>query len=416
MKQVLKNALAWLFKHGIAAGVFVGVFGIAAILFFSGHWPFPSKSGDRRAHLSFPAGGPAEFLYLDNSRVAAYLAQIVGGTFASEEQSSKVSDTAETKLALQEAVQLGTSTSEEHTLSRVVTPTAAAEYFELLFDLEHEPGRRGSDGVRDISISYFHRDVEGLSEGQFVRFQTHGLRPPIYLNPYLAARQRTTMQALFPRSREQDAPLEVSRQRKRIRHFRRQLGRNPRVTFKLRPLYPAQIEAIKARWQGPVEETAGARAKAFAKARVHTECRRARERRREHGENKQERRRRGKAVYLLPLDARRLTRERSLMKYGGGDFTVVGKVVRVFPEHGDKLYPAYIDSFTRETWEQPLAHAPKKLLCRTDPNCRKLALRKKFKEARKQIAESRCNDLAAVRGQTEIPMRGAVILPIAIYK
>src|SRR5689334_6105535 len=30
---------------------------------------------------NFPAGGPAEFMYLDSGRVAAYLAQVNGGSF-----------------------------------------------------------------------------------------------------------------------------------------------------------------------------------------------------------------------------------------------------------------------------------------------------------------------------------------------
>jgi hypothetical protein len=302
----------------------------------------------------------------------------------------------------------------------VVTPTAAAEYFELLFDLEHEPGPPQSEGVDNVRLSYFHQDVENLAEGQFVRFQTHGLRPPIYLNPYLAARQRVTMQALFPRAREKERPGEVDRQRKRIKHFRRELGRNPRVIFKLRPLYPAQIQAIKKKRQqkgnGGTARPPGEAAEAFGHSHLRKGCEKAKHLGLRPGESEPQSPTRRQAVYLMPLDARRLTRERSLMKYGGGTFTVVGKVVRVFPEDGNDLYPAYIDSYTRETWEQPLAHAPRKLLCRTEPDCRKLAVDQKVGEAERQIRKARCEDLAALRGQTEIPVRGAVILPIAIYK
>jgi hypothetical protein len=381
-------------------------------------WPFEEHTD--RPHLSFPAGGPAEFLYLDNGRIVAYLAQIEGGTFASEERSSKVSKSAEGKVTLNQVLQAGVARSEENTVSRVVTPTAAAEYFELLFDLEHEPGPENSEGVDNVRLSYFHEDMEGLDEGQFVRFKTHGLRPPIYLNPYLAARQRVTMQALFPRSREKEAPGEVSRQRKRIRHFRRQLGRNPRVIFKLRPIYLGQLEAIenehgedgKSRTPPPTEESA----KAFGASQQRKRCEKAPHPKLSPGESEPKSPTRRQAVYLMPIDARRLTRERSLMKYGGGTFTVVGKVVRIFPEDGNHQYPAYIDSYTRETWEQPLAHAPRKLLCRTEPTCRRLAVDSRFGKAERQIRRARCEDLAALRGQTEIPVRGAVILPIAIYK
>lgn len=416
----MDGLLSALSKHwkplavGGLAVVAVGAFVLAE----GHHWPFDRPSD--RPHLSFPAGGPAEFLYLDSGRVVAYLAQIEGGTFASEERSSKVSESAEGKIALNQVLQAGVSRSEENTVSRVVTPTAAAEYFELLFDLEHEPGPPESEGVENVRLSYFHQDMESLTEGQFVRFRTHGLRPPIYLNPYLAAKQRVTLQALFPPSREKDRPGEVDRQRQRIEHFRQELGRNPRVIFKLRPLYPAQIEAIKKELREGANEAAPAPtrepAKAFARSHLRKGCEKARHPRLGPGESEPQSPTRRQAVYLMPLDARRLTRERSLMKYGGGTFTVVGKVVRVFPEDGNDQYPAYIDSYTRETWEQPLAHAPRKLLCRTEPDCRKLAVDQKLGEAERQIRKARCEDLAALRGQTEIPVRGAVILPIAIYK
>ena len=124
--------------------------------------------------------------------------------------------------------------------------------------------------------------------------------------------------------------------------------------------------------------------------------------------------------YLMPLDARLLTKERSLVKFGGGTFTVVGKVVRIFPEPGDAQEPAYIDSQTRETWEQPLLHAPKKLICSTNAQCRRKSDRHPGDGhvAVTELAtrESRCEDLAALKDQTEIPVRGAVILPVAIYK
>jgi hypothetical protein len=417
----------WKVIAGAVAGVVIVAIG--AVLYSNESWPFEKSQG--HVHLGFASGGPAEFLYLDSGRVIAYLAQIDGGTFASKEQTDKVSETLEGKVALQEFLQAGATKDEEHTISRVVTPTAAAQYFELLSDLENEPGQPGSVGVDNIGLGQFSSEVKGLEEGQFVRFETHKLRPPIYLNPYLAARQRTTMEALFPRDPGQAETAKVHLQRVRIHYFRHELGRNPRVTFKVQPLYPKQVEGIvKRRKRARKRQAEGvsapaASAPALAEEATHAspkaarrrarKCQLARNRRRHGSETKLEVRRREQAVYLMPLDARRLTRERSLIKYGGGTFTVVGKVVRVFPEHGDSLYPAYIDSSTRETWERPLASAPSKLLCRTDPSCRKVARRSAAK-AEARIEETRCSDLAALRGQTEIPVRGAVILPIAIYK
>jgi hypothetical protein len=85
------------------------------------------------------------------------------------------------------------------------------------------------------------------------------------------------------------------------------------------------------------------------------------------------------STYLLPMDAAFLTTERSLLKYGGGKFTVVGKIVRVFPGPGDQHEPAYIDR-------------------------------------REAADEARATVLAALARQTTIEQRGAVILPVAIYK
>lgn len=120
-------------------------------------------------------------------------------------------------------------------------------------------------------------------------------------------------------------------------------------------------------------------------------------------------------LYLMPLNARLLTRERSLLKFGGGEFTVVGKMVRLFPEPGDGHAPAYIDSPTLETWEEPLAHAPLRLLCDTDPEC-KNEEQQLGGVSQATIDASRQRDLSALREQTEVADRGAVILPIAIYK
>ena len=393
-------------------------------------------------HLDFPAGGPAEFLYLDRGRVIAYLAQIEGGTIASEQLSSKHSDSVETKLTLKEIAQFGTSSTNEDSLAREVTPTTAAEYFELLFDLEHEPGGNGEPaGVTKIGLGRFNSDVKNLTEGQFVTFRTHGLRAPIYLNPYLATRQRTTLETLFPPpARASVAPARAHRQRERALHFRHRLGKNPRVVFELRPLEHDEVKAIRkqrrtkgegleaARSPGPatggVSATEGHSGPVPVPAsgaipRPLDTCQKARrheeKRKRPHRMTPEKEKERRHVLYLMPMDARLLTRERSLIKFGGGDFTVLGKVVRVFPEDGDGQSPAYIDSPTRETWEQPLTHAPLKLLCGTDAKCKKLSHRHP-KATQAEIRESRCSDLEALREQTEIPQRGAVILPVAAYK
>jgi hypothetical protein len=206
--------------------------------------------------------------------------------------------------------------------------------------------------LNEVGLRFFNRDIAHLHEGAFVAFQSTALLSPQYLNPYLAVREEHTIETMFP-----DSP----RERKRAKEFSGTAGTDPRVVFALQ--------------------------------------------------------RKG-STYLLPMDAAFLTTERSLLKYGGGKFTVVGKVVRVFPGPGDQHEPAYIDSPTRETWEQPLKRAPEDLLCRTNPNCvDKMRNEKMTETGRSEAAEeARATVLEALARQTTIEQRGAVILPVAIYK
>jgi hypothetical protein len=346
------------------------VLALVAILLFLG-----STGGRNRLDPKFPANGPAEFLYLDGNRVLAYLAQFDGGTFTTKKLTSKASETEGGKLAVQSAVELEQSSTAEESISKEIRATAAGNYIELLAKLEglHE-------GLRTIGLRQFKHQVSQLEEGQFVRFQTHALRPPIYLNPYLAVRQRETLATLFPLPPRGDPEREKVRlQRAKARRFRKRVGRDPRVVFALRPQNEKELN----------EETLDS------------------EEEEDH------------VQYLMPMDAGLLTRERSLIKFGGGDFTVVGKVVRVFPEGGDDNRPAaYVDSPTLETWQQPLARAPLKLLCRTDPECAEV-LHDRGAGPEQRIAaigEARGKEIEALEEQTRIVKRGAVILPIAIYK
>ena len=360
--------MEWAKKHGwrlvtafLAAVVTVAV--LVPLLFDGGS-----------AEPKFPANGPAEFLYLDGNRVLAYLAQFDGGNFTTKKLTSKSSDTVNAKVSVQSAFELGDTSQQEESTSKEIKATAAGNYIELLAKLESL-----DEGLDTIGLARFKHDISELTEGQFVRFETHSLRPPVYLNPYLAARQPETLATLFPLPRKGEPGRErVEAQREKAMHFIRRVGEDPRVVFALRPLSTAELEH---REPGPRE-------------------------------------RENHVQYLMPMDAHLLTKERSLLKFGGGEFTVVGKIVRIFPEAGNKKSPAYVDSPTLETWQQPLAAAPRKLLCRTDPQCAETLHEEDADiEARHEaIRKSRGSAIAALEQQTRIVRRGAVILPIAIYK
>jgi hypothetical protein len=308
----------------------------------------------------FPHGGPAEFLYLDSSRVGAYLGQVDGGSFDSEKVTRKLTDTLSGKLTLAGAAEAGGSREQESLVEREVKPTEASSFFALYAALGD------ADLVTPIRLRFFENDVRDLKDGEFVSFKTTALRSPIYVNPYLASRRVATLAAIFPGGKKELEERSTAKRRAAERFVAR-LGANPRVVFSLHP-------------EGGQAESS--------------------------------------FVYLLPMNAERLTEERSLLKFGGGQFNVVGKVIRIFPELKHDHVPAYVDSPTLEIWERPLRRAPGELLCRTDPRCAKRVreARLRGKARRAEIRASRVRALSALREQTAIGRRGAVILPIGIYK
>lgn len=308
---------------------------------------------------------PAEFLYLDSSRALSYLAQMVGGTTTSEERSTKLNTTLSGKLAVKGLFEAGGESRAEEAEQRVVTPTAASSYIELVDLLEQ------NDDLKRVEIACF-KCMHGLREGQFVLFKADSMRAPAYLNPYLVVKQTGTLSAIFPFA-EADRTATVEHQRLAARRFASQVGDDPRIVFDLRP-------------NG-------------------------------HAPNS--------IQYLLPAQFSGLTHERSLLKYGGGSFKVLGKVVRSFPEPTRKpgsQSSAYVDSPTRETWERPLRRALPALICRSEPQCVK-----RVRKHEEQPGYSRSDRLAdlektiaevkrSLSNQTRIDKAGAVILPIAIYK
>ena len=332
--------------------------------------------GSSGGNPNFPEGGPAEFLYLDNARVSAYLGQIDGGSFDSEKITRKLTDTLSGKLALANVGEAGGEHSEENFVEREVKPTQASNFFSFY------EGLKSVEAVPSIRLRHFEHDIEGLEEGKevgeavgegnFVSFKTTALRSPIYLNAYLASRRASSLTALFPGGRDGALKEKSTAERHASERFVARLGEDPRFVFSLHP-----------------EETT------------------------ESGELEPK-----PFVYLLPMSAAQLTEERSLLKYGGGQFTVVGKVVRIFPELSHDHDPAYVDSPTLETWEQPLKTAPGELICRTDPLCAKKVRQGKLrgKKRHREIRASRTRELAALHEQVVIGERGAVIVPIAIYK
>jgi hypothetical protein len=327
---------------------------------------WPIGSDDESLAVDTPP--PAEFLYLDSQRALAYLAQMQGGTTTSEEQSHKVTRSVTSQLALQGLLHAGATSEAEEAAQRVVTPTAASSYIELINTLEAD-----GDLVDVENIGNFQDFTETVKEGQFVHFTAESMRPPTYVSPYLAVRQKEALNALFPvvgSSSERDQVLTV---RRAARKFVERVGDNPRIVFDLRP------------------NGGGAAA----------------------------------VQYLLPIQYAGLSHERSLIKNGGGEFQVLGKVVRVFPESEeekdalDRHRPpkgiAYLDSAARDTWSEPLKHADPELICRAAPQCAQ-EVAENSEERGGAFDEAMHALSTGLSTQTQIRSRGAVIIPVAIYK
>lgn len=364
-----------------------GAFVLVAIALVAWHFcEADSDSGE-----GFPNDAPAEFLYLDSGRSASYLAQVSGGSFDEEKVVNKLTDSLNANLTFPGTGEAGATRARELLTERILQPTDASTYFRLSEKLE--------DGhIDEVRLRHFKEDFErSLDEGDFVSFKTTAMIAPLYMNAFLAVRQANTLEALFPQS---------AGRRRAARKFFEDVGPNPRAVFALRPTEKETSTGgpggVGAPARGP-EDTPPAEIS------------------------------RQPVVYLMPIRARSLTAERSLIKYGGGEFTVVGKVVRVFPAPSDLHTPPYIDSPTLETWEQPLKRAGGELLCRTEQKCiddvREGIVENKKEEVVKEqdeplngeqrhdaVEAARVRILAALKSQTTIDRSGAVIIPIAIYK
>jgi len=314
----------------------------------------------------FPPGGPAEFLYLDATRIATYLAQVEGGEIESEKLTHKLTQNLNAKLELKGLGEVGATKVGELLAEKNVKPTAASSFFALHGQLED------ANVISPARPRYF-KEFRRLDEGDFVEFETSALLPPIYINAYLSVLHAGTLAAIFPKS---------PRQRRESTNFFKKVGATPRAVFALQPYKPSPEAASG---QASASQVAG----------------------------------RKPVVYLLPFTAPLLSAERSLLKGGGGNFTVLGKLVRLFPKPPkEEGHASYVDSATRETWEQALKSAPDELLCRTEPMCAETVRARHLSGTRRKRAIDECRQqiLEALETQTTIPERGAVILPIAIYK
>jgi hypothetical protein len=360
-------SLSWPKRWALIGGALAAIFLLGAL--FS-HLHLRSPFGpETTAAVRRPV--PAEFLYLDNERVGAYLAQLNGGIAKSERLTETLRNEQSAKVSGQGLFEVGASAQRENFIEQQVTPTAAANFFRLLAILLQQ------ERLEEVSVDTLH-DFNGLGEGTFVRFTSHDLRTPIYVNSYLVVRQAGTLKALFPTAGADELEREeILARRANAESYAHQVGPNPRIVFALTP------------HMTPREQQEGRNGKDDS------------------------------IKFLLPMRYRQLTDERSLIKDGGGRFTVVGMLVRKFHKRPSyqlgKSSPSYVDSPTRETWTKPLERVPEPLLEYSSSKCQPGGASEEPNSDGEEGTLDSCV-MSRLAEQTQIPDGGAVILPIAIYK
>jgi hypothetical protein len=142
--------------------------------------------GDEQIEPSSASRLPAEFLYLDDERVDAYLGQLRGGLSPTEQRSIRLTERHQAEAGLDQVVQLGGSTEREELINRSVETNAADRFFLL----ESELGARFTE-VDDVRLRFKSilapgdacseiRRLEEIKEGQILRILGANLRVPTY--------------------------------------------------------------------------------------------------------------------------------------------------------------------------------------------------------------------------------------------
>jgi hypothetical protein len=368
----------------VLGSVAVAVFVLIASISLAGgtigiRSPFFRSVQRKKGALKRP---PFEFLFIDVNRLGSYLAQLEGGAFARESLGEKVVKSTSGSVEVVNTLKAGGSSEEEEFVERQVTPTASSSLVELEEDLENLKDENTVETFIHTFSTHISAKENGLrvSDGRFVIFHA-AVRAPIYLDPYVALHDAATASALFPvRSRNRVARTRAKARRDAARKFERQVGENPRAVIALQPTQHANGK--------PHEELPG------------------------------------EVTLLMPIHLDQLNQDPSLLR-AGGEFTVVGKVVRVFGKHvvTEKTPIAhrhsYVDFSTLEAWQRPLRTAPDGLICRASYACT-VAIEGSGHIARAQrrrwIRHTRQEMLTALKRDTRIDGKGAVILPVAIYR
>jgi hypothetical protein len=223
-------------SHAVTAGAAVVITVVAAYVIWG------TQSAIVRTKLLPPDTPPAEYLYLDQQRVLAYLGQIEGGLTAQEKRTSSEtkSVTAGVKGGL--LADIGGSASTSASVEQVVSPTATDRFFSLLIKLRsgrERVGGRNSPWLKTLNLRVGHKNstdairraLAAVQIGDFVRLNHAHLFLPSYaaLAPKVryAVRSATSASSATP---PRVTPSSLAQQRSTDAYLRG-LGPNPTLPF-----------------------------------------------------------------------------------------------------------------------------------------------------------------------------------------
>jgi hypothetical protein len=167
---------------GIAAALFLIAFGAVAALTIRHFWP-ANRSTDI---FSVPATRrpPAEYLYLDSTRIATYLSQLENGLSQSELETLSNS-TSFNVSGGGKGLQAGGTVQSTRSLQATVTPTAASLFYRLEGRLSERDWLDSDNAASDFK--HFEAPLLGpdaAQEGQFVELKNCLLTLPAFARVY----------------------------------------------------------------------------------------------------------------------------------------------------------------------------------------------------------------------------------------
>ena len=367
MVRGLKTVGRWLWAHRSAA------LGVALVLVGIGGYLLGQRDLDPRLGGA-PGIAPAEYLYLDNARVLAYLSQANFGLTDREERS--ITQTESLDAGIETApFKAGGSAQSQSFVKQVVSPTATSNYFRLLGKLEDLPAPE--ELIKTSATELAPKKWDEIREGSFVKVTGVEFQLPAYATDYFFLQRSGSPRLRRVGSVERRFTL-TGEQKAAIKKWLRRFGKNPRITFSF------EIP----REDGPVR-------------------------------------------VLLPAQYAALADEQSLIT--GGELTIVGKVVRKVDGDRDEFVdgqtlgsfanglgrmPTFLIKLKRQAENEYIARVRKGSKSPDAPPEVRASRAERLKTAKelKRNGTTRDNLVKDLKDSTRLDRNGLVIIPVAIYK